>query len=148
MLYDVLDKFSVRRLDTNQSFTLHTVACMSVYILCKSFPWMNMAVSSANNLTWAPSTQFTISFILIKNSNGPKTEPWGTPYVISLDDDDVGWMVEWWMVRPLGTITGGGVFFRFWGLRSKLVCCCQMHKIAFKMKCRWWRYCRMEHLSM
>ena len=56
MLYDVLDKFSVRRLDTNQSFTLHTVACMSVYILCKSFPLMNMAVSSANNLTLAPST--------------------------------------------------------------------------------------------
>ena len=46
----------------------------------------NKELSSANNLVKLNNEE-EISFTKIKNSRGPKTEPWGTPALTFLNDD-------------------------------------------------------------
>jgi len=44
-----------------------------------SLLYKNKFVSSANNFDLACGTAYWISFMYIKNSNGPNTDRWGTP---------------------------------------------------------------------
>jgi hypothetical protein len=52
-----------------------------------SFFSMSNVVSSVNKTTIASWTAWGKSFINNKNKMGPKTEPWGTPYFISLREE-------------------------------------------------------------
>ena len=50
------------------------------------FPVINKAVSSAKNLG-RDCKQDGRSLTLIRNNNGPKIEPWGTPYSITNSEE-------------------------------------------------------------
>jgi hypothetical protein len=44
-------------------------------------------VSSAKSIHWEYVKAFGKSLVYIINSRGPKTDPWGTPHVVSMRDD-------------------------------------------------------------
>ena len=49
-----------------------------------------MLVSSANNINFNSLEQLGRSFIyIIKNNNGPRIEPWGTPHVTLNGSDNI-----------------------------------------------------------
>src|SRR5688572_2932413 len=55
----------------------------STFIMEISLPKLSsknkILVSSAKRIKYNKSEQFTMSFTYIKNNNGPRIEPWGTP---------------------------------------------------------------------
>ena len=53
------------------------------------WPWPLTCVSSANIWHWSPCARMTLSSsaVYIVNKSGPRTEPWGTPHVVEVEDD-------------------------------------------------------------
>ena len=56
-------------------------------MLSKLLSLTNRLLSSANNINSIIFEVLTMSFIQIKNSKGPKTDPCGTPHVIGANLD-------------------------------------------------------------